>query len=71
MAGYGFGGVSAKVTFSTLEDDGATDQEAIRLDLGYGLGGGMNLSTRITATSDNNNSDNDVTAWRIQLAKSF
>lgn len=68
--GYGFGGVSAALTFSTLE--GASgDKEAIRLDLGYGLGGGMDVSTRITATTDNDASANDLTEWRLQLAKSF
>lgn len=73
-AGYGFGGVSASLTFSTLEGSAAgsgTDQEAIRLDLAYGLGGGLDVSTRITAASDNAPGGADQTDWRIQLAKSF
>ena len=73
-AGYGFGGVSAAITFSTLEGSAAataTDKEAIRLDLAYGLGGGMAVSTRITSTSDNKVTANDLTEWRIQLNKSF
>ena len=69
-AGYGFGGVSADLTFSTLEG-GSTDSEAIRLDLVYDLGGGMDVSSRITAESDNNDSNNDVTSWRVKLSKAF
>lgn len=67
---YGFGGVTAGLTFSTVEDDGATDGEAIRLDLGYALGGGTQLSTRITSETDNV-ADEDVVSYRVQLAKSF
>jgi len=49
--GYGFGGVSAALTFSQGEN--VEDFETkIRLDLSYGLGGGMTLSSRINANSD-------------------
>jgi hypothetical protein len=71
QAGYGFSGISAVVTFSTLQNDASVDQDAIRLDLSYGLGGGTTLSTRITANGDNNDSTNDLTEFRVQLAKSF
>jgi hypothetical protein len=69
--GYDFGAISAALTYATQTDDGGVDESAIRLDLGYGLGGGMEISTRITAATDDNNGDNDQTDWRIQLAKSF
>lgn len=69
--GYGFAGISGALTISAQEDDGPIDSEAIRLDLSYGLGGGMTVSSRITAESDNNNGDNDLTSWRIKLSKSF
>ena len=69
--GYGFAGISGALTISAVEDDGPVDSEAIRLDLSYGLGGGMTVSSRITAESDNNNADNDLTSWRIKLSKSF
>ena len=69
--GYGFAGISGALTISAQEDDGPIDAEAIRLDLSYGLGGGMTVSSRITAESDNNNGDNDLTSWRIKLSKSF
>ena len=69
--GYGFGGVSANLTFSTLQDDGATDKEAIRLDLGYALGGGTLLSSRITQNNDNNDGDAEFLEYRVMLAKSF
>lgn len=68
-AGYGFGGVSADLTFATLEGD-TTDQEAIRLDLVYDLGGGMDVSSRITAET-NNEDDSDLTSWRVKLSKAF
>ena len=68
--GYGFGGVSAALTVSNQTDDGATDDEAIRLDLEYGLGGGTVLSSRITSETDNVAND-DVVSYRVQLAKSF
>ncbi len=71
MVGYGFGGVTADLTFSTLEDDGATDQNAIRLDLGYALGGGTLLSSRITQNNDNNDNDAEFLEYRVMLAKSF
>ena len=69
--GYGYAGISGALTISAVEDDGPIDSEAIRLDVSYGLGGGMTLSSRITAESDNNNGDNDLTSWRIKLGKSF
>ncbi|MGQ7842959.1 porin [Granulosicoccus sp. 3-233] len=69
--GYGFGGVSAALTVSTLEDDGATDQNAVRLDLGYALGGGTQLSSRITQFNDDNDADAEFLEYRVMLAKSF
>lgn len=86
--GYGFGGVDAALTFATATTtlDGGLEPEAtaIRLDLGYELGGGTRISTRITAytldsvefaggTAGYEASDtlDDVTEWRLQLAKSF
>lgn len=68
-AGYGFGGVSADLTYSILEGD-VTDQDAIRLDLVYDLGGGMDISSRITAENDNT-ADTDLTSWRVKLSKAF
>ncbi len=75
QVGYGFGGVSAKVTYTVKsgENAGSEDATAIRLDLGYAMGGGLALSTRVT-NFDNNLDDGDVadgTEWRVQLAKSF
>ncbi len=46
---------------------GDADDTAIRLDLGYDLGGNMNISTRVTAFTG----DTELTEWRIQLSKSF
>lgn len=70
--GYSFGGVTAGLTYSLLESDKSTvDKEAIRLDLGYGMGGGLTLSTRVTAETDNKASANDLTSWRVQVSKAF
>lgn len=70
QVGYGFGGVSATLTVSAQENDATVDDEAIRLDAVYDLGGGMDISTRITAETDNI-SDDDLTSWRIKLSKAF
>ncbi|ASJ75948.1 porin [Granulosicoccus antarcticus] len=69
--GYGFGGVTADLTVSTLEDDGATDENAIRLDLGYALGGGTLLSSRITQFNNDNDDSAEFLEYRVMLAKSF
>ena len=72
VAGYGIGGFSGKVTFATLEgsEAGGADQEALRLDLQYDLGGGTEISTRITDLTDNAGNA-DLADWRIQLTKFF
>ncbi len=74
QAGYGFGGVSATLTYSLLEgdrDDRGSDKEAVRLDAVYDLGGGMDISTRITSATNNLNSDDDEVSWRVKLSKAF
>lgn len=72
IIGYGFAGISAQLTLSSQSnDDDSIDQEAIRLDLSYGLGGGMTVSTRITDSTDNADAANDQTSWRIKISKSF
>jgi hypothetical protein len=69
--GYGIGGVSGALTFATQEMGAGIDREKVRLDVAYGLGGGMAVSTRITAATDSVVPANDNTAWRIQLNKAF
>ena len=70
QVGYGFGGVSATLTASQQEGTGI-DDSAIRLDLVYDLGGGFDISSRITAATDNNDGDNDETSYRVKLSKAF
>ena len=73
QVGYGFGGVTAAVTYATLDgdrNDRGADQQFARLDLGYALGGGTLLSTRVSYENDDV-SDNDLVSYRVQLAKSF
>ena len=71
--GYGFGGVSAAVTYSQADNLVDDYETKIRLDLGYGLGGGLTLSSRITASQDNSTTVavDDLTEWRVMLSKSF
>lgn len=69
--GYGFGGVAAGLSFTAQENDASIDQSAIRLDLSYGLGGGMDISTRIQSNTNNNDSSGDSSTWRVKLSKSF
>lgn len=69
--GYGIAGVSLGLTFEAFQDGDNDGDSLVRLDAGYDLGGGMNISTRITATTDDDNGDNDLTAYRLLLAKSF
>ena len=69
--GYSISGVSLGFTYSNIDRQGA-EQNVIRLDAGYGLGGGMNISTRINMTdNDDGNDDNDPLYYRVMLTKSF
>lgn len=67
---YAIAGFDAALTFATQEDDGGTDEESVRLDVGYQLGGGTYASARVTTETDNVAND-DLTSYRVQLAKSF
>lgn len=68
--GYSIIGVSVGLS---IQSETESDDSVVRLDLGYNLGGGLNLSARVDA-NDSDNTDgegNDDTEWRIQLSKSF
>lgn len=69
--GYGISGVSIGVTYEAIQDGADDGDNKIRLDLGYDLGGGMNISSRFNVFTDDSNGDNDVTDYRVLLAKSF
>lgn len=75
--GYGIGDLSLGLTFSLLgADDGDGDEETVlRLDAGYDLGGGMDISTRINSTSTDvaagGDDVDDVLYWRVMLTKNF
>ncbi|MFK7994102.1 MAG: porin [Granulosicoccus sp.] len=69
--GYGVGAISGSLTFSTeTKDDADIDNQAIRLDAVYDLGGGFDVSTRITSESGNVAAD-DLVSWRLKLSKGF
>ena len=76
--GYGIAGVNLGLTYSLLTSD-ITDQDeaedsAIRLDAGYDLGGGMDISTRIQSTDNDparDGVDSDLVEYRVQLTKNF
>ena len=69
--GYGIAGINASLTYEVFEDGDDDGDANVRLDLGYDLGGGLDISTRINAFTDDDNGDNDVTSYRVLLAKSF
>ncbi len=72
QVGYGIAGVSIGVTYEAFEDGARDGDNLLRLDLGYDLGGGMNISTRFNVLSAGDNSGTDeVTDYRVLLAKSF
>ena len=81
---YAIAGVNAAVTFSVNDlQAGVVDETTgvastadsettvIRLDLGYDLGGGMDVSTRIDSTSVDTAGTDDVLAYRVMLTKAF
>ncbi len=67
--GYSIFGASADLTFAHREDDGDIDDDSVRLDLSYSLGGGTSISSRITA--DDPNVGEDILSYRLKLSKSF
>ena len=83
QAGYAIAGVSIGVTYSLLttavgedgtENTAEDEKTAIRLDLGYDLGGGMDISTRINSTSTDaafGADPDDVVDYRVMLSKTF
>jgi len=82
QVGYTIAGVNLGVTYSQLTKqvgEDAEDEEAIiRLDAGYDLGGGMDISTRIQNTSkeagilaaDESDPD-DLVEYRVMLTQAF
>lgn len=67
--GYSIAGVSLGLTFESEQE---SEDTGIRFDAGYGLGGGMTVSTRINAFTDGaDGGADDSSDWRIMLAKSF
>lgn len=78
QVGYGIAGVNLAVTYSLLttdlSDGDSADDSSIRLDAGYDLGGGMDISTRITSTDNDparDGIDSDLVDYRVQLTKAF
>jgi len=80
--GYGFAGVSASLTYMIRTTDilggSETEDEAVRVDLSYGLGGGFGVSGRWTNTTtefvDEDTGaidDVDIGEYRLLLTKSF
>lgn len=69
--GYGISGVSLGLTIEQGTGDANEDTTLVRFDAGYDLGGGMNISTRIQSTTDDADDANDLSTYRLMLAKSF
>jgi len=76
---YGIAGVNLGLTYSLLTTDitnldDEADESSIRLDAGYDMGGGMDISTRITSTDNDpirDGVDSDLVEYRVQLTKNF
>ncbi|MBX2838021.1 MAG: porin [Gammaproteobacteria bacterium] len=67
--GYAISGVSIGVT-AHMSDEADFDTK-LRLDLGYDLGGNMNLNSRINSNTGAAGGGDDSMDWRIRLSKSF
>jgi len=67
IVGYSIAGVSLALTYQAEQE---SEDEVVRFDASYNLGGGMDISTRINSFGGAT-SDDDSTDWRIQLSKSF
>ncbi len=66
--GYAISGVSIGLTHHIQSADGDSEETSSRLDLGYGLGGGMTASARYNVDAgDTDGAD----SWRVMLSKSF
>jgi len=68
--GYSIAGVSLGLTYQ-VQDTGDLSENALRLDLGYGLGGGMKASARFNTSDNDAPGDNSASDWRLMLSKSF
>jgi len=69
--GYGISGWSLGLTFETSSGDVNADDNQIRFDAGYDLGNGMNVSGRVNVITDDDDSDGDLTDYRVLLTKAF
>ncbi len=70
--GYAFSGVSLSLSYE--QEVGTNDLEgdqAIRLDIGYFINGGVLISARVTQFFDDSNSENDLLSYRLQIGKTF
>ena len=75
--GYGIGKLGISVTLMNQDNSATGFENVARLDVGYDLGGGLNISSRVTTNMNsvetflNGDEKGDFTEYRIQLAKSF
>lgn len=69
--GYGFAGASVGLTYMIQELEGGAEDTAFRIDVGYGLGGGFDVSARFTTVDGESSETSDKDDWRILLNKSF
>lgn len=76
--GYEIAGVNLGLTYSLLTTqvggDAEDESSVIRLDAGYDLGGGMDVSTRIQSTSEEKGLEanpDDLVEYRVMLTQAF
>ncbi len=70
-ASYGWGDFSAGITFEGEAGDVDDGDALLRFDLGYDLGNGMNISTRLNSFTDDSDSSGDLLDYRLLLTKAF
>jgi len=69
QVGYSIAGVSLGLTYDAQTE---SEDNQLRLDAGYDLGGGTRLSSRVNVFTDGAaGGPDDLTDWRIMLGKTF
>ncbi len=70
--GYAISGISLTVSYE--QEVGTNDlagDQALRLDIGYFLNGGVLISGRVNQFLDDSNPENDLLSYRLQVGKTF
>lgn len=70
--GYAFSGISITLTYEQeIGNDELADNNSARLDISSSINGGILVSGRLDAFFDENNPNEDVLSYRLQLGMVF